>query len=120
MKSGWITGWKSEASISVASANLERSWPLSYDIIGVDYLREVWNKLSWSTDSNNMMIGSKGPSDALARSLETLIAPQNTNGVVILHGKMTRAVSVLAAHCTRSVRAANHQLGAKYLLTPAS
>ena len=67
-----------------------------------------------------MMIGSKGPSDALARSLETLIDPQNTNGVVILHSKMTRAVSVLAAHCTRSVRAANHQLGAKYLLTPAS
>ena len=66
------------------------------------------------------MIGSKGPSDALARSLETLIDPQNTNGVVILHSKMTRAVSVLAAHCTRSVRAANHQLGAKYLLTPAS
>ena len=69
---------------------------------------------------NYMMIGSKGPSDALARSLETLIDPQNTNGVVILHSKMTRAVSVLAAHCTRSVRAANHQLGAKYLLTPAS
>ena len=67
-----------------------------------------------------MMIGSKGPSDALARSLETLIDPQNTNGVVILYSKMTRAVSVLAAHCTRSVRAANHQLGAKYLLTPAS
>ena len=67
-----------------------------------------------------MMIGPKGPSDAPQRSLETLIDPQNTNGVVILHSKMTRAVSVLAAHCTRSVRAANHQLGAKYLLTPAS
>ena len=68
----------------------------------------------------NMMIGSKGPSDALARSLETLIDPPNTNGVVIFHRKMTRAVSVPAAHCTRSVRAADHQLGAKYLLTPAS
>ena len=44
----------------------------------------------------------------------------NTNGVVILHSKMTGAVSVLAAHCTRSLRDANHQLGAKYLLTPAS
>ena len=67
-----------------------------------------------------MMIGSKGPSDALARSLETLIDPPNTNGVVIFHRKMTRAVSVPAAHCTRSVRAADHQLGAKYLLTLAS
>ena len=28
-----VNRWKSEASISVASANLERSWPLSYDII---------------------------------------------------------------------------------------
>ena len=27
----------------------------------------------------NMMIGSKGPSDALARSLETLIYPPNMN-----------------------------------------
>jgi len=69
---------------------------------------------------NNMMIGSKGLCDALAQSHVTLIDPQNTNGVVILHSKMTRAVSVLAAHCTRSVRAADHQLGAKYLLTPAS
>ena len=67
-----------------------------------------------------MMIGSKGPCDALAQSHETLLDPPNTNGVVILHSKMTGAVSVLAAHCTRSVRAANHQLGAKYLLTPAS
>ena len=66
------------------------------------------------------MIGSKGPCDALAQSHETLFDPPNTNGVVILHSKMTGAVSVLAAHCTRSVRAANHQLGAKYLLTPAS
>ena len=65
-----------------------------------------------------MMIGSKGPSDALARSLETLIDPQNTNGVVILLCKMTGAVSVLAAHCTRSVRAANHQLGGKIPFDP--
>ncbi len=66
------------------------------------------------------MIGSKGPSDTLARSLETLIDPQNTNGVVILHSKMTGTMSVPAAHCTQSVRAADHQLGAKYLLTTAS
>ena len=68
-----------------------------------------------------MMIGSKGPSDALARSLETLIDPPNTNGVVIFYRKMARTlVRVPAAHCTRSVRAADHQLGVKYLLTPAS
>lgn len=66
-----------------------------------------------------MMIGSKSPSDALARQLETLIDPSNTNGVIIFHRKMTRAESVLAVHRTRSVRAANHQLGAKHLLTPA-
>ena len=54
-----------------------------------------------------MMIGAKGPCDARAQSHETLFP--NTNGVVILHIKMTGAVSVLAAHCTRSVRAANHQ-----------
>ena len=66
-----------------------------------------------------MMIRSKGPCDALAQSHETLLDPPNTNGVVILHSKMTGAVSVLAAR-TRSVRAANHQLGAKYLLTPAA
>jgi len=69
---------------------------------------------------DNMMIGSKGPSDTLAQSHETLLDPPNTKGVGNLHSKMTGAVSVLAAHCTRSVRAANHQLGAKYLLTPAS
>ena len=51
-----------------------------------------------------MMIGSKGPSDALARSLETITLPQNTNGVVILLSKMTGTVSVSAAHCTQSVR----------------
>jgi len=67
-----------------------------------------------------MMIGSKGPSDALVRSLKTLIDRPNTNGVVIFHRKIMRVVSVPAAHCTRSVRAADHQLGAKYLLTPAS
>ena len=64
------------------------------------------------------MIGSKGPIDALAQSIETLIDPPNTNGVVILHSKMMGAVSVLAAHCTRSVRAANHQLGGKIPFDP--
>ena len=56
------------------------------------------------------MIGSKGPIDALAQSIETLIDPPNTNAVVILHSKMTGAVSVPAAR-TQSVRAADHQLG---------
>ena len=53
------------------------------------------------------MIGPKGPCDALSQSHETLFP--NTYGVVILRRKMTGAVSVLAAHCTRSMRAANHQ-----------
>ena len=54
-----------------------------------------------------MMIGSKGPCHALAQSHETLFP--NTYGVVILRSKMTGDVSVLAAHCKRSMRAANHQ-----------
>ena len=34
-----------------------------------------------------MVIGAKGPSDALARSLEALFDPPNTNGVAIFTKK---------------------------------
>ena len=54
-----------------------------------------------------MMIGSKGPCDALAQPHDTLFP--NMNGVVNLLSKMMGAMSFLAAHCTRSLRAANHQ-----------
>ena len=40
----------------------------------------------------------KNPCATLAQSHESLLDPPNTNGAVILHSKMTGAVSVLVAH----------------------
>ena len=42
-------------------------------------------------DPYHMMLGSKGPRDALASLPKTFIDPQNTKDVVILYSKMTRA-----------------------------
>lgn len=48
-----------------------------------------------------------------------LNGPTNTQGFVIFH-KNDETLSVPAGHCTRSIHAADHQLGAKHPLTPAS